>query len=354
MALQTKKKNMINVLQAWRAIMMGMIFILHVCPDVLPFLSGGYETISFFIIVSGFVLTLNFKGSDELSLKNIFNFTKKRIKKFYPLYMMALIASFLVLLISAIKVGTKEVFDLIFKFILDTLMIQSFIPVESFYFSINGVSWYLSATLFFYFMFIPLFNFYKKFSLKKCICFIFLNIVIFCAFIFVLQNSSNFSYLTYIFPVFRLLEFSIGILLARIVNRPSKVVRESVAKSIATLFELAVIILFIAERYWLRIYSGNHDYQSIVGMLTAVLIVFVFSFEKGFISKILSNKLFVFIGNISFEIFIIHNTVKLYISTIAGVFDVKLPIVVLTLTITLIGAALLHYKPYKLLNKKLG
>lgn len=66
--------------------MIIMIFILHVCPDKMPLLAGGNEVLSFFIILSGFVLGLS---------------------------------------------NTKYTF------------------------SVNGVSWYLSATVFFYIIFIP-------------------------------------------------------------------------------------------------------------------------------------------------------------------------------------------------------
>ena len=42
----TAKKKMILPLQAWRGIFIIMIFVLHVCPELIPFLAGGNECIS--------------------------------------------------------------------------------------------------------------------------------------------------------------------------------------------------------------------------------------------------------------------------------------------------------------------
>lgn len=39
--------NKISVLQSWRGIMAIMIFILHICPEKIPIVAGGSETISF-------------------------------------------------------------------------------------------------------------------------------------------------------------------------------------------------------------------------------------------------------------------------------------------------------------------
>lgn len=77
--------NKIESLQSWRAIMAIMIFILHVCPEKIPLLAGGNEALSFFIILSGFVLGM----SDReylVSVNSVGKFVGKRLKKIFPLH----------------------------------------------------------------------------------------------------------------------------------------------------------------------------------------------------------------------------------------------------------------------------
>ncbi|WP_415990407.1 hypothetical protein [Intestinibacter bartlettii] len=67
-------KKMIKPLQSWRAIMITMIFVLHVCPQI-KILAGGCETISFFIILSGFVMAISRYSKDiKCTNKNIIFF----------------------------------------------------------------------------------------------------------------------------------------------------------------------------------------------------------------------------------------------------------------------------------------
>lgn len=82
--------KIIQSLQGWRAVMIIMIFILHVCPDKIPLLAGGNETLSFFIILSGFVLSIS-NVKYTFSIKGVVQFVRRRIKKFYPLHMLMIV-----------------------------------------------------------------------------------------------------------------------------------------------------------------------------------------------------------------------------------------------------------------------
>lgn len=168
------ERKIIKSLQGWRAIMCIMIFILHVCPDKVPLLAGGNETLSFFIILSGFLLGMsNINKDDNLSVNGAIQFVKKHIKKFYPLHILMLILCVLLdLLTFYVKHDYSKSLTLISKFLVDGILVQAFIPKDDWYFSLNGVSWYLSATAFFYIIFIPVFYKLKNMqqsNLKKLI-----------------------------------------------------------------------------------------------------------------------------------------------------------------------------------------
>lgn len=158
--------NKIESLQSWRAIMAIMIFILHVCPEKIPLLAGGNEALSFFIILSGFVLGM----SDReylVSVNSVGKFVRKRLKKIFPLHIFMI---FLCVLLELITFMANHDFsnflNLMGKVVIDSAMLQAFVPNENWYFSLNGVSWYLSAMMYFYIIFIPIYQALKKVSMN--------------------------------------------------------------------------------------------------------------------------------------------------------------------------------------------
>lgn len=96
--------------------MIIMIFILHACPNKIPLLAGGNEVLSFFIILSGFVLGISNKKYSSLG-KDAIQFVRKRINKFYPLHMLMLVLCvFLEILIFCVKHDFSKSLILIAKF----------------------------------------------------------------------------------------------------------------------------------------------------------------------------------------------------------------------------------------------
>ena len=139
-----------------------MVFIYHICPDLLPFFAGGNECISFFIILSGFCLSLSEK-TYECSAKGVICYSRSRIMKFYPLHIFVLICFFAINLLSIIlSKYYSNLLPLTMQMLVYALLLQAFIPSDTFSFVLNGASWYLSATAFFYIIFIPIFMLIKK------------------------------------------------------------------------------------------------------------------------------------------------------------------------------------------------
>lgn len=301
-----KSNQLILPLQAWRGIFVMMIFILHICPDLVPFFAGGNECITFFVILSGFCLSLSNKEYN-CSVKGIIKYSSNRIMKFYPLYAFVLLC-FIVENVLAIIISKDfgSVFSLLIQVMVNVLLLQAFVPSQYFSFQLNGPAWYLSATSFFYIIFIPVITFIKK--KKKFLLFIFVTLIILhVCIVFLLQNVKDFYFWTYSFPPFRGLEFCMGICLGLLFKK-----YRNTNRSIAwfTVLESIVLLLFIVNRFFLKytsIYSSIDKYYSIIAIIVASSIIYVFAFSKGIISKVLSNKLFVFIGNISFEIYIVHS-----------------------------------------------
>ena len=301
----TAKKKMILPLQAWRGIFIIMIFVLHVCPELIPFLAGGNECISFFVILSGFCLTLSNKKYD-CSVKGIASYSFSRTMKFYPLYCLVLFCFTAENLFSIIvSHNFANLLPFLFQLLVSILLLQAFVPGKYLPFELNGPAWYLSATSFFYVVFIPILTFVKK-TERYILGIIFALFALHIGIVIVLQGSDNFSFWTYYFPPFRCIEFAIGICLGLVFKQHRNTLKSVFFFSI---IEITVIVLFVFHRVLFKytdFYSLINGYYSLIAIVIAVSIIYTFSFSKGIVSKVLSNKLFVFIGNISFEIYIVH------------------------------------------------
>lgn len=302
---EKKINHLILPLQAWRGIFMMMIFVLHICPDLVPFFAGGNECITFFVILSGFCLSISDREY-SCSAKGIIKYSSNRIMKFYPLYAFVLFC-FIAENILGIVISKDygRIIPLFIQLIVNLLLLQAFVPSQFFSFQLNGPSWYLSATSFFYIVFIPVITFIKK--RIRYLVFIFISLIILhICIVILLQGVNNFYFWTYNFPPFRGLEFCMGICLGLFFKK-----YRNTNKTIVwfTVFESIVLLLFVVNKFFLKytsLYSSIERYYSIIAIVVASLIIYVFAFSRGIISKVLSNKLFVYIGNISFEIYIVH------------------------------------------------
>ena len=108
--------------------------------------------------------------------------------------------------------------------LVNILSLHSFLPIPSFFFSFNAVTWSISAELAFYLVF----PFLIALSTRKILAFFFCNILLIFIFAFVLSILQVPSYSTltvdqpvwegfvYINPIFRLPEFVVGIIAAKL------------------------------------------------------------------------------------------------------------------------------------------
>lgn len=200
---------MISSLQSLRFIFAIMIFLHHfnVNGEGL-FSAGGSCGVSFFMILSGFVMSA---GYGDKVLSSSFNgklFALKRLVRLYPLHLLCLLG-FLVVHYFCLSVSQYAVL------IPNVLLIQSWIPIKDFYFSGNAVSWCLSDMLFFYVMFPLLIRWMSECS-RKCLIFAGILAMLFYVIVVFVIPESYCHPLLYIFPLLRLFDFIIGILLFKL------------------------------------------------------------------------------------------------------------------------------------------
>ncbi|MFP9227740.1 hypothetical protein A0E43_04075 [Pectobacterium cacticida] len=97
--------------------------------------------VSFFFILSGFVMVWSYKPID-----NTFNFYKKRLAKIYPVNIFVM---FLFIATGVIGINQIDIW------LPNTLLIQSWIPNEDNFIGGNTPSWFLCTI--FYFILLSLF-----------------------------------------------------------------------------------------------------------------------------------------------------------------------------------------------------
>ncbi len=183
---------------------MFMIFLFH----MHLFSGGGKLGVTFFFILSGFSMTLGYRDralSGDFSYKG---FLFKRMAKLLPIHWLTLAMAFVLKSIEIIVSG----FDLtiIPKFVTNLLLVQAWIPIPDYFLSFNSVSWYLSDTLFFIALF-PLLIRYIINTTKSIQTIV--AVVIFILYVGVVLKAPH---MLYVFPLVRLLDFVIGIYIAKV------------------------------------------------------------------------------------------------------------------------------------------
>lgn len=135
-----------------------------------PVFASGNLAVSYFFVLSGFVMALNYAGK-ELSFKS---FISKRFRRVVPAYWFALIISLLPLIRQALH-GEGAADGLLgWKILLVSTFTQSLIP--GFALALNPPAWSLSVEMAFYLSFPLLIHFYKK---KPWLFFLFTGVTFF-------------------------------------------------------------------------------------------------------------------------------------------------------------------------------
>lgn len=337
-------------LQGLRAIAFLVIFLSH-CGI---FISARWSVTLFFVL-SGFLMVYNYfhRNHTDCSIKNNIVFSYKKINKLYPFHLVMLLPVLALTLYRALKSGTLN-FDFAINqgliLLSNVSLVQSWIPIRDFYFGYNGVAWFLSVCAFLYFLFPFVLRKLKgNWSRKKAALIIagsFLFQLAFSVFVSVVNCewiNAHKEYLVYIFPLYRAFDFIIGCNLGYLfLHSESKNNSSGLIKY--TAFELITVLISVALPVMLGLIDSGDVLFSVKDMFGVVSLIYVFGFNKGLLSKLLSTKPFVFLGNLSAYTFLIHQVVINYVQI---VFANKFIVAVLALALTCIIAIVFN----KLISK---
>jgi peptidoglycan/LPS O-acetylase OafA/YrhL len=305
----------------------------------------GYWGVAFFFILSGFILTIAYQNRLE-SKKDICTFWIARLARIYPLHLLTLV-------LAAFTINTAPFGIATFS---NLLLLQSFIPSSVYYFAYNAPSWSLSNEAFFYLLFPLLLPISRR--LRLHILGSWLIALWLLSGITALLLSPSYTWqhwVSYILPTTRLIEFGAGIFIGLLFLRFGEGWRTRVQQH--TLLECLAVLLFVII-FALHSFIPQGLRYAFYYMPVFTIIVFVFAFQGGKLSHLLSHHLLVFLGEISFSFYMIH---YLVIARLSGVLR-RLPLApiaedsvlfaIVALAVS-VAASIMLYKCFELPTRRL-
>jgi peptidoglycan/LPS O-acetylase OafA/YrhL len=151
--VETRKPARLNALTGLRCFAAINIVLFHFSNPqwfgpLASVVNAGYASVSFFILLSGFVLAYNYAGRAQTGELSKVRFWKARFTRLYPIYLLALLVGWRVML-GEYAVHTHAMFWT--GVVLTPLLLQGWIPeIATFW---NTPAWTMSAESFFYVLF---------------------------------------------------------------------------------------------------------------------------------------------------------------------------------------------------------
>lgn len=292
---------MIETLQSLRFIFFVMIFMSHFEYDGLPaFDAGGDCGVSFFFILSGFVLSSAYGNKVSSDGFRYRQFMARRVKKLYPLHLLCLLA-FVVINIRSMDAGT------LVRLLPNLLLVQSWIPSAGFYFSANAVSWFLSDILLCYAVFPVVFRAVRRMTPMALTG---AWAAVLAAYAVLLCNipDAMTNAIVYVFPPVRTVDFAIGVTLWRVAvwlkKRRIAVFESRLTATAAELAVFAALAMTLAAHPYVNLQIRTACLFWPVNV--AIILLFACERQGGAVAWLLRRKPLIWLGNISFPLFMVH------------------------------------------------
>ena len=202
---------------------------------------------------------------------------------------------------------------------LNVSLLQTWYPNCYVCVALNGVAWYLSASLFLYFAFPNILKFVKRKKQSELIIMslilLIFEIIVCIPLVYVVGYKHSFYiWFMYCFPVFRLGDFFVGCVLGKILLSNQ---RKNYSQISMTIIEIIALAFASGVVVFQKLEFESIIFQVLVNWTTiyipvAVIWIFLFINHRGLITRVLCNKLTIFIGDISPYAFLIHYVVTRY------------------------------------------
>lgn len=273
------------------------------------FFHNGNFAVTFFFVLSGFCMALGYSEKfSDFTRKDLLEFMKKRLCKIYPLYMIIMLLAMLCNI--GMNFSKSAIFRNVAHFLLGSTMLQTL--TVKYWGILNSVCWYISS-IFVIYLVTP-FLIHKLHPVKRDMKKLFKIIVIAFEMLIVLVLATKFilskdawELTIYVSPFFRIFFYFIGLVLGYIRKSWPKAGCAFMGKLEGLLVIVMCIVYFIGMQRDLL-----DPYVSLLYLVVFGMFIYVLSYEEGIISRFLGNKVNIYLGGLSMEIFMIHYLIVHY------------------------------------------
>lgn len=303
-------KNRFLALDSFRGLCALSVAIFHMnfmdSVTEVVFFRNSSTLVEFFFVLSGFVMSHAYSMKNDLTFKSFFI---SRTFRIFPLHIFMLILFLLIETLSLVayrygvnfrgvpfsgKTGINELIP-------NLLLLQSWTNYTD-NLSFNGPSWSISVEYYMYFIFFItlLTNRYKRY--------------VFCVLVVVVSLVSIYYGLTLATSAATrgLYCFFLGNLTYLVYSKFPKL---KINQKLVSVFEVMLILLVV------MFVSSSIKHKIILSGGFFSLVVFVFSYEKGFVSCFLRSNALVYLGTLSYSIYLTHYFVILIMKSLSVVID---------------------------------
>lgn len=288
----------------------------------------GARSCEFFFVASGFLVMYNhYYKPVNANLKTAISYTYDKICKMWPLHLLCFVA----MLVYTFKDFSKAY---IVEAILNVFLLQAWSPDLDVAMSFNGVSWFLSAILFCYFVTPFLLKLFK--NKKGAIVSLIVGLVLRIGLEFVSKSLSLPFYKIQVHtnPIIRCLEFFLGMATAYFFICHKSLNK----KAVSTIIEIAMVAL-VGIAVIIPVLFDIKLYRAVYVVLFCVA-VFVFASDNGIISSILSIKPLKWLSNVQFEFYMLHSVVLKWFKAALALVNIELNWLIVIILSFVIGIGL--------------
>lgn len=239
---------------------------------------------------------------------------------------------------------SSEHYPLIINSLLNITLLKSWYFPSAF--SFNGVTWFLSTILFAYF-FVPKVVTYLRRRERT------FYVVLFCFLLALKMILDTYGYRfphsfrafsLYTNPAYRFQDFLLGYVFYMAIKESLDKITSDKYKAIQIcVLGMYIVSCFLFDKKWVPAPF----------ILLTCLLIYVISLPSNIYIKLLGNKFMVLLGNISFEMFILHNLMIRYTNKLWKILGMNPKGVLfwtVALFITVVVSWIVHEKPWKKIN----
>lgn len=277
--------------------------------------------VTLFFVLSGFVIA--FRHSDVKDAGSTLRFYLDRVAWLWPLHLACLfLLLFLVPEVFSIKGEHTP------PFLCNLFMAQTWVPIAKYYFSFNAPSW-TTATLFAFYAAFPFVLMGAKrnkaivLSITSAMALVLIYVTNSLGVPVDNLNGISIQGMLYVNPLARMLEFTTGVVAAITYLHFAHKIKLSTP--VATVLEIAALALIafvnVHSRGW-QVQATPYItesgafwlHHSAVSFIPFAILITILSTQKGLLSKFFGSRAMVFLGELSFSMFMIHGVLIAYLN----------------------------------------